>query len=92
RGFFEKNNPYALEEMGRRLLEAANRELWKPDPDLLESLKAAYLRLEGVMEERTGTFGGEIQGGAIDILTAKDVASWRAKMDEFKALAEAAEA
>jgi cobaltochelatase CobN len=92
RAFFEKNNPFALEEMGRRLLEAANRGLWTPDQELLESLKAAYLSLEGVLEERTETFGGEIQGGAVDILTAQDVASWKAKMEEAKARSEAAEA
>jgi cobaltochelatase CobN len=83
--FFEKYNPYALEEMGRRLLEAASRELWRPDLELLEALKAAYLSLEGVLEERTETYGGEIQGGAVDILTVTEVADWRAKMDEFKA-------
>jgi cobaltochelatase CobN len=90
RAFFEKHNPYALEEMGRRLMEAASRELWNPDPELLEQLKNAYLSLEGVLEERTETFGGDIQGGAVDILTAADVASWREKMEAFKAQAKAA--
>jgi cobaltochelatase CobN len=87
REFFEQNNPYALEEMGRRLLEAASRNLWDPAPELLESLKAAYLSLEGVLEERTENFGGESQGGAVDILTFDDVASWRQKMDNWRAKA-----
>jgi cobaltochelatase CobN len=84
RAFFEKHNPYALEEMGRRLLEAASRDLWAADPDLLERLKAAYLSLEGTLEERTETYGGDIQGGSVDILTANEVASWREKMDLFR--------
>jgi cobaltochelatase CobN len=87
--FFERRNPYALEEMGRRLLEAASRDLWRPTPELLENLKSAYLSLEGVLEERTETFGGEIQGGAVDIITVRDVASWQEKMVAFKAKAEA---
>ncbi|MDR1084612.1 MAG: cobaltochelatase subunit CobN [Deltaproteobacteria bacterium] len=90
RAFFEKHNPYALEEMGRRLLEAASRELWQPDGELLDKLKSVYLSLEGLLEERTETFGGDIQGGAVDILTASEVASWKEKMDAFKAQAAAA--
>jgi cobaltochelatase CobN len=84
RRFFEKHNPYALEEMGRRLLEAASRNLWVPQGDLLEQLKANYLNLEGILEERTEAFGGDLQGGSVDILTAADVASWREKMESVK--------
>ena len=39
RRFFEENNPWALEEIGRRLLEAESRGLWQADPEVLEQLK-----------------------------------------------------
>ena len=51
REFFEENNPYALEEISRRLLEAEARKLWKPDPKLLEKLKESYLEIESWMED-----------------------------------------
>ncbi|MBO4798589.1 MAG: cobaltochelatase subunit CobN, partial [Candidatus Methanomethylophilaceae archaeon] len=35
RRFFEENNPYAMEEMSRRLLEAYSRGLWNPGGDAL---------------------------------------------------------
>lgn len=80
--FFEDNNPYALEEIARRLLEANQRELWDADPEVLEGLKNAYLEIEGWMEERAGE--GEFQGGAIDIMTTEDVANWGAEMKKMK--------
>jgi cobaltochelatase CobN len=83
RAFFEENNPWALEEIGRRLLEAESRGLWKPEEGLLEELKVNYLSLEGVLEESTEAFGGDLQGGAVDIVTAKDIGKWKKKMDDF---------
>ncbi|MBO4348237.1 MAG: cobaltochelatase subunit CobN, partial [Candidatus Methanomethylophilaceae archaeon] len=74
REFFEKNNIYALEELERRLLEAQARGLWNPDPDTLERLKEAYLRIESELEEMAGD--GEFQGGSIDMFTQKDVLEW----------------
>jgi cobaltochelatase CobN len=82
RKFFEENNPWALEEIARRLLEANQRELWDADPEVLQGLKNAYLEIEGWMEERAGE--GEFQGGAVDILTAEDVAGWGDKMKKMK--------
>jgi cobaltochelatase CobN len=76
--FFEENNPYALEEIARRLLEAYERELWDADPEVLQGLKNAYLEIEGWMEERAGD--GEFQGGAVDIMTALEVEGWGDKM------------
>ncbi|MDR2441913.1 MAG: cobaltochelatase subunit CobN [Deltaproteobacteria bacterium] len=84
REFFEKNNPWALEEIGRRLLEAESRGLWQPDPDLIISLKERYLALEGVLEEGTETFGGDLQGGAVDIITSSQITKWRQKMDDYR--------
>ncbi|MFH1962382.1 MAG: cobaltochelatase subunit CobN, partial [bacterium] len=83
--FFEENNPWALEEIGRRLLEAHQRGLWDADPDVLAGLKDAYLEIEGWIEEKMGDVEGDFQGGAVDILTAEDVADWGAKMQEIKA-------
>ncbi|MCG2727862.1 MAG: cobaltochelatase subunit CobN, partial [Candidatus Methanoperedenaceae archaeon] len=80
--FFEENNPWALEEIARRLLEANQRELWDADPEVLEGLKNTYLEIEGWMEERAGE--GEFQGGAIDIMTTEDVANWGAEMKKMK--------
>ncbi|MCK4651825.1 MAG: cobaltochelatase subunit CobN, partial [Methanosarcinales archaeon] len=80
RQFFEENNPYALEEIGRRLLEAAERGLWDADPEVLDGLKNAYLEMEGWIEERMGDVTGDMQGGSIDVVTAEDIAGWRAKM------------
>jgi cobaltochelatase CobN len=82
RKFFEENNPWALEEIARRLLEAHERELWDADPEVLKGLKNTYLEIEGWMEERAGE--GEFQGGAIDILTTEDVANWGAAMKKMK--------
>lgn len=77
--FFEENNPYALEEISRRLLEAEQRELWDADPEVLQQLKEAYVEIEGWMEERSGD--GEFQGGTIDVFTANEVDGWGEKMN-----------
>ncbi|AFD00444.1 magnesium chelatase, H subunit/cobaltochelatase, CobN subunit [Methanocella conradii HZ254] len=78
RRFFEENNPWALEEIARRLLEASQRGLWNANPDLLEKLKEAYLEIEGWMEEKAGD--GEYQGGSIDIMAAGEVDGWAQNM------------
>jgi len=80
RKLFEKNNPWALEEIGRRLLEAHQRGLWKADPEVLEGLKNAYLEVESWLEEKMGEIRGDFQGGAIDVLTMDDVKDWQEKM------------
>ncbi|NMC09557.1 MAG: cobalt chelatase, partial [Methanothrix sp.] len=80
RKFFEENNPWAMEEMGRRLLEAEQRGLWKADPEVLDALKSLYLEIEGWMEERMGDVEGEFQGGAIDVINADEVKAWKEKM------------
>lgn len=85
RKFFEENNPWAMEEIARRLLEAHQRGLWNANPEVLEGLKEFYLEIEGWIEEKMGEVKGDFQGGAIDILTAEEVADWGAKMREIKA-------
>jgi cobaltochelatase CobN len=88
RKFFEENNPWALEEMARRLLEAEKRGVWEADPEVLKELQEHYLEIEGWMEEKMGDVEGDFQGGSIDVITNKDVKEWSKKkfsfMEEFK--------
>lgn len=84
RKFFEENNPWALEELGRRLLEANERGLWNADPEVLENLKQQYLSIEGWIEENMGDVEGDFQGGSVDIMTPDDVASWGRKMEKTR--------
>jgi len=80
REFFQENNPWAMEEMARRLIEAEQRGLWKADPEVLDALKNLYLEIEGWMEERMGDVDGDFQGGSIDVINADEVAAWKEKM------------
>lgn len=70
RKWFEENNPYALENLTRRLLEAQNRQLWNASPEILDALKEKYLEIESWMEERMNDVEGEFQGGNINIIKA----------------------
>jgi cobaltochelatase CobN len=83
REFFREHNPWALEEIGRRLLEAESRGLWQADPEVLDGLREAYLEMEGWLEEDMGEVQGEFQGGAVDVLRPEDVEQWKAMMDEM---------
>lgn len=65
--FFKENNPWAMEEISRRLMEAYKRGLWKPADGLLDTLQDNYVELEGVLEESIGEGVSEFQGGSIDI-------------------------
>jgi cobaltochelatase CobN len=50
--FMRRSNPWALRAIAERLLEAADRGLWaEPSDDTLESLREAYLAVEGDLEE-----------------------------------------
>jgi cobaltochelatase CobN len=52
RQFLEESNPWALRGITERLLEAAGRGLWQaPEEATLEELRAAYLQVEGQLEE-----------------------------------------
>ncbi|HWJ82184.1 MAG TPA: cobaltochelatase subunit CobN [Nocardioides sp.] len=51
--FLRRSNPWALRGMVERLHEAADRGLWaEPDPEVLAALQAAYLEVEGELEDR----------------------------------------
>jgi cobaltochelatase CobN len=69
-------NPYALEEIARRLLEAEARGLWQADKAQIDALKQAVLIVEGDLEDRMGPVSGEFQGGSVDILTRDTVDVW----------------
>ncbi|MGD9124503.1 MAG: cobaltochelatase subunit CobN, partial [Desulfarculaceae bacterium] len=46
-------NPYALQNVTERLLEAINREMWNADPETKQKLEELYLDIEGDIEEST---------------------------------------
>lgn len=83
REFFEENNPYALEEIARRLLEAHQRGLWNADEQVLDNLKNNYLEVESWLEDQIGE--GDYQGGSVDIITQEDIAVWGDSMKEIMA-------
>lgn len=85
RRWFEEHNLWALEEIARRLLEAAERGLWTPPEELLEKLKEAYAEVEGILEEDI-VGEGYRQGGTITVLTAEDVDHWKDAMSEVEAV------
>ncbi len=49
REWFMKNNPYAVEEIARRLVEANRRGFWKGE--MVEDVENVYLELEGCLED-----------------------------------------
>jgi cobaltochelatase CobN len=53
RRFMENSNPWALQAISERLLEAAKRGLWeKPEPETLYKLQEAMLKSEACLESR----------------------------------------
>jgi len=84
RRFFQENNPWALEEIGRRLLEAYERGMWKADDSVLEALKERYLETEAWIEEKMDGVTGDFQGGAVDVLGADDVADWNRRLEDVR--------
>jgi cobaltochelatase CobN len=77
RQFFMENNPWAMEEMTRRLMEAAERKLWKPAEGILDELKDACIELEGFMEGYMGNDSGDFQGNAIDVVDIKELDAFK---------------
>ncbi len=87
REWLRKHNPYALEEITRRLLEAGARGIWEAREELLEEVRSAALALEGDLEERIGDVDEEFQGSGVDVFTEKQVDLWKTewKMPEREA-------
>jgi cobaltochelatase CobN len=52
RKFFEKSNPWALQSIAERLLEAAERGMWRATDESLATLRSALLEAEGWEEGR----------------------------------------
>lgn len=52
--WLKRVNPYALQNILERLLEAIERGLWRADEEMKKRLQAAYLSIEGVLEEAAG--------------------------------------
>lgn len=77
--WLQNENPYALEEITRRLLEAHSRGLWQAGDDQLNSVRDMALTIEGDMEENIGDVDDEYQGNAVEIMTASDVDKWQPK-------------
>ena len=51
REFLRRDNPWALNAIVERLLEAEQRQLWVPQPDTLQRLRAVLLESEAIIEE-----------------------------------------
>jgi len=82
RRWFEENNVWALEEIARRLVEAAERGLWRPSEELLERLREVYGEIEGILEESIGE--GEVQGSAIRVYTSEDDEHWKERLTDVE--------
>ena len=50
REFLSSKNPFALEDLERRMLELETRGLWTTDEETLQKLKDDYLMIEGDLE------------------------------------------
>lgn len=83
RRWFMEHNVWALEEITRRLIEAAVRNVWKAPRELLEKLQKIYSEIEGILEEDVTT-PSDIQGGSIDIITPDQVSSWSAALNKIE--------
>ena len=73
-----------MEEIGRRLLEANQRGLWKADQKVLDALRSSYLEIEGWMEEKMGETKGSFQGGSIDVMPSEHARAWREMISKAK--------
>jgi cobaltochelatase CobN len=52
-------NPYALQNVLDKLLEAIRRGMWQADADMERELRDAYLEMEGEIEEWSDSEGRE---------------------------------
>lgn len=59
RRFLEESNPWAMQAMNERLLEAAERRMWQPRPETLAALQKLFLENETALEGREESIGGQ---------------------------------
>lgn len=52
--WLKKINPYALQNILERLLEAIERGMWHASEEMKRKLQNLYLNLEGILEEKAG--------------------------------------
>jgi cobaltochelatase CobN len=83
REWLAANNPYALQELTRRMLELQTRQKWIPEDETLENLKENYLIIEGDMEDGLESLG-DIQGGIIEIINDADVEGWKEQLVDIE--------
>lgn len=76
-------NRFAAEEIARRMLELVQREKWKPEEEVLRRLRENYLELEGDMEDGLES-RGDIQGGAVEIVSHRELETWQEKLKEVE--------
>jgi cobaltochelatase CobN len=48
--WFQEVNPYALQNITERLLEAIERGLWQTSEEMKKQLQQLYLQIEGLLE------------------------------------------
>lgn len=53
-GWLKKVNPYALQNILERLLEAIERGMWQASEEMRRKLRGLYLSLEGLLEDKAG--------------------------------------
>lgn len=81
----QQNNPYAAEEVGRRMLELSKRGYFHASNELLNQMASIYLSLEGDLEEQVQG-EGQIQAGEVTIVTQDMVPTWKASLKGTKQL------
>jgi len=77
--WLSREPPCAMEEISRRLLEAAARGLWQTDSEILSAVQNTALEIEGGMEEIMGEVQEDFQGSRVEIIQADDVDKWHLK-------------
>lgn len=83
RAWIAGQNPYAAEEIARRMLELAQREKWQPGDGVLERLKENYLEIEGDMEGSLESLG-DIQAGEVEIITHREQEAWQENLRDVE--------
>ncbi len=88
KSWFLAVNPYAFEEVTRRLMELVQRKKWQPSKEAYELLQSAYLQADGEMEVLTESNANDIerQLGEVSIVSAHQVESWALKVKETERL------
>ncbi|NPA05321.1 MAG: hypothetical protein GXO09_04440 [Crenarchaeota archaeon] len=77
RRWMRRVNPYALEEMTRRMMEAVERGLWRPSRKAWKLLLDARMEVEAVLE---GEAGPGVQAGEVRVYAPRDVPQWAREM------------